>query len=153
VVEQSEVLCLEAEVGRFLETIVNYNDNMSFDYYKLVCVGDYQGDMCDLFEDFGRGIVGSILIRKDLIGARKRFIEEMTSNINKISIAELKGIANIIPNQEILVNAIVLREAKDSSEIENIATTQDEIYKAITLSAQKTVDSAAKELIRYREAL
>lgn len=73
--------------------------------------------------------------------------------LSRAAVAELKGIAHIIPNQNILVNAIVLREAKDSSEIENIVTTQDEIYKAITLNTQRTIDPAAKEVVRYREAL
>jgi len=72
---------------------------------------------------------------------------------SRAALAELKGIAHIIPNQEILVNAIVLREAKDSSEIENIVTTQDEIYKAITLKTRKNADPGAKEVLRYREAL
>ncbi len=63
---------------------------------------------------------------------------------SRAALAELKGIAHIIPNQEILINAIVLREVKDSSEIENIITTQDEIYKAITLKTQKNADPAAK---------
>ena len=40
----------------------------------------------------------------------------------RAAIAELKGIANIIPNQEFLINAIVLQESKDSSEVENIIT-------------------------------
>jgi Fic family protein len=73
--------------------------------------------------------------------------------LSRAAVSELKGIANIIPNQDILVNAIVLREAKDSSEIENIVTTQDAIYKAIAISTQKTIDPAAKEVVRYREAL
>lgn len=46
------------------------------------------------------------------------------------ALAELKGIAKTIPNQLMLVNAIMLQEAKDCSEIENIITTQDELYKA-----------------------
>ena len=46
------------------------------------------------------------------------------------ALAELKGIADSIPNQSMLVNAIVLQEAKDSSEIENIITSQDELYRA-----------------------
>jgi len=44
-------------------------------------------------------------------------------------LAELKGIANSIPNQNILINTIALQEAKDSSEIENIITTYDDLYK------------------------
>lgn len=72
---------------------------------------------------------------------------------SRAAIAELKGIANIIPNQAILINAIVLQEAKDSSEIENIITTQDELYKAITLKTKKNIDAATKEVVNYREAL
>ena len=52
---------------------------------------------------------------------------------NKASsaLAELKGMARTIPNQSMIINAIVLQEAKDSSEIENIITTQDELYKEL----------------------
>ncbi|HBI37156.1 MAG: addiction module protein [Spirochaetes bacterium GWF1_31_7] len=68
------------------------------------------------------------------------------------SISELKGIAHIIPNQSILINAIVLQEAKDSSEIENIITTKDKLYKAVSSNAKK-YDPATKEVMFYREAL
>lgn len=71
----------------------------------------------------------------------------------RAAISELKGFANIIPNQSILINAIILREAKDSSEIENIITTQDEIYKAVSANSRSVVDPAVKEVLRYREAL
>ena len=47
-------------------------------------------------------------------------------------LAELKGIASMLPNQAIFVNTIALREAKASSAIENIFTTDDELYKALT---------------------
>jgi len=73
-------------------------------------------------------------------------------NKARSAIAELKGIANIIPNQSILINAIILQEAKDSSEIENIITTQDDLYRAIS-GNQKKYDSSTKEVIHYREAL
>lgn len=68
------------------------------------------------------------------------------------AIAELKGIANIIPNQAILINAIVLQESKDSSEIENIITTKDDLYKAVSSTVTK-VSPATKEVMFYREAL
>ena len=68
------------------------------------------------------------------------------------ALGELKGIANIIPNQSILINAIVLQEAKDSSEIENIITTRDDLYKAVSATSLKA-DPAAKEVMLYREAL
>ncbi len=74
--------------------------------------------------------------------------------VNKATaaLAELKGIAKTIPNQAMLINAIVLQEAKDSSEIENIITTQDELYRALTIS-QKNISSATKEVINYRKAI
>lgn len=68
------------------------------------------------------------------------------------ALAELKGIANLIPNQSILINAVVLQESKDSSEIENIITTKDELYKAVSETAKK-IDAATKEVMFYREAL
>ncbi len=67
-------------------------------------------------------------------------------------IAELKGIAKTIPNQAMLINAIVLQEAKDSSEIENIITTQDELYKALTIN-KSSISFATKEVVNYREAI
>lgn len=67
-------------------------------------------------------------------------------------LAELKGRAGEIPNQSMLVNAITLQEAKDSSEIENIVTTQDNLYQAFTANAN-TTDAQTKEVLRYRHAL
>lgn len=46
------------------------------------------------------------------------------------ALAELKGMALSIPRQEIIINTLVLQEAKDSSEVENIVTTHDELYKS-----------------------
>lgn len=70
---------------------------------------------------------------------------------NKV-LAELKGLAGIIPNQAIVLNSLILREAKDSSEIENIITTQDELYKAFSVDVLST-DPNIKEVLKYREAL
>lgn len=67
------------------------------------------------------------------------------------SLAELKGFANSISNQHILINAITINEAKDSSEIENIVTTHDSIYKVLTESGYK--DESAKEVVDYRSAI
>ncbi|PLX33430.1 MAG: addiction module protein [Clostridiales bacterium] len=67
------------------------------------------------------------------------------------SLAELKGFSDTIPNKNILINAILINEAKDSSEIENIVTTHDEIYRAMSLDSFG--DSAAKEVVSYRAAL
>ena len=44
-------------------------------------------------------------------------------------LAELKGYADTIPNKNILINAVMINESKDSSEIENIITTHDDLYK------------------------
>jgi Fic family protein len=68
------------------------------------------------------------------------------------ALAELKGLGETVPNQAILVDSIVLQEAKASSEIENIITTHDALFRA--LSAQTSqIDHATKEVLRYREAL
>jgi Fic family protein len=67
------------------------------------------------------------------------------------ALGELKGIAKTIPNQAMLINAVVLQEAKDSSEIENIITTQDELYKALTTAGKQPVQ--VKEVINYRKAI
>lgn len=67
-------------------------------------------------------------------------------------LAELKGIAASIPNQGILINALGLQEAKDSSEIENIVTTHDELFKDEVLP-ESFANPAAKEVLRYRQAL
>ncbi|MGK0440625.1 MAG: Fic family protein [Pseudohongiellaceae bacterium] len=67
-------------------------------------------------------------------------------------LAELKGVAASIPNEAILINALTLQEAKDSSEIENIVTTHDEIYKA-SLSTEAITNAAAKEVQDYSFAL
>lgn len=68
------------------------------------------------------------------------------------ALAELKGRAAIIPNQNILINTLSLQEAKASSEIENIVTTQDELFQADFLS-EGLESAAAKEVARYRDAL
>jgi Fic family protein len=67
-------------------------------------------------------------------------------------LAELKGFAGTIPNQDILINTLALQEAKDSSEIENIVTTHDELFKDDVLP-ETFANPAAKEVLRYRQAL
>lgn len=69
-----------------------------------------------------------------------------------VALAELKGLAKTLPNQSILINAIVLKEARASSEVENIITTHDKLYEAITAKSAEP-DPATKEVLRYREAL
>ena len=63
----------------------------------------------------------------------------------------LTGVSKIIPNQNILINSLVLQEAKDSSEIENIITTHDELYRAQLDKTYASVES--KEVENYNEAL
>ena len=67
-------------------------------------------------------------------------------------LAELKGCAASIPNQGILINTLVLQEAKASSEVESYVTTQDELFQA-DLHIAEWMSPAAKEVSRYREAL
>lgn len=70
----------------------------------------------------------------------------------RAALAELKGRLPVIPNPLMLINTLVLQEAKDSSTIENIFTTNDELYKAFSSSAS-AANPATKEVLRYREAL
>jgi len=68
------------------------------------------------------------------------------------ALAELKGAGDLIPNQSMLINAIPLQEAKLSSEIENIVTTQDELFRA-AMEEGGNFDPQTKEVVRYRTAL
>lgn len=66
-------------------------------------------------------------------------------------LAELKGVAATIPNESILINTLVLQEAKDSSAIENIITTDDELFRAELF--EEFVGPAQKEVQNYAHAL
>lgn len=68
------------------------------------------------------------------------------------ALAELKGIALTIPRQEILINTLTLQEAKDSSEVENIVTTHDELFKG-SLGLENLISPATKEVQNYISAL
>ena len=67
------------------------------------------------------------------------------------ALAKLNGVAKIIPNQAILINSLILQEAKDSSEIENIITTHDELYQS-SLDILN-ISHATKEVQSYSRAL
>lgn len=69
-----------------------------------------------------------------------------------IALAELKGIIYTLPNPSILLNAVILKEARASSEIENIITTHDKLYQALSVKGLE-VDNSTKEVLRYREAI
>lgn len=68
------------------------------------------------------------------------------------ALAELKGIAASIPNEGILISTLSLQEAKDSSAIENIITTHDDLYRSDS-AAKLFVSTAAKEVHNYASAL
>lgn len=67
-------------------------------------------------------------------------------------LAELKGVAGTVPNEGILINTLSLQEAKDSSAIENIITTHDDLYRSDAL-ANRFATPAAKEVYSYAQAL
>lgn len=68
------------------------------------------------------------------------------------ALGQLKGLAKSIPRQDILINSLVFQEAKDSSEIENIVTTHDELYKS-TLELDRDMSPETKEVRNYVAAL
>ena len=69
----------------------------------------------------------------------------------RAALAELKQAAELLPNQNLLINLLPLLEAKDSSEIENIVTTSDKLFRYSEDEAH--ADLATKEALRYRTAL
>ena len=68
------------------------------------------------------------------------------------ALAELKGSGYLIPNQSILINSIPLQEARLSSEIENIVTTQDALFRA-AMEPLNPTDPQTREVLHYRTAL
>lgn len=68
-------------------------------------------------------------------------------------LAELKGVAHTIPNEEILLQTLTLQEARQSSDIENIVTTQDELYQASLETKDEYMSPATKEVLRYGVAM
>lgn len=82
-----------------------------------------------------------------------KVILKQLNNANR-RLAELKGVAMTILNENILVSTLTLQEAKDSSEVENIVTTQDDLYQGAAASfSDYAVNAATKEVLNYREAL
>jgi Fic family protein len=70
----------------------------------------------------------------------------------RAALAELKQAAELIPNQRMLINTLPLLEAKDSSEIENIVTTADQLFQ-YAQGGDNLANAATKEALRYRTAL
>lgn len=81
----------------------------------------------------------------------KEIMRQLISANKKL--AELKGVAMTIPNESILISTLALQEAKNSNEVENIVTTQDDIFKADLDIKQEYVNASAKEVMNYRVAL
>lgn len=73
-------------------------------------------------------------------------------NTARAALAGLNGVAESIPNERIILNTLSLQEAKDSSAIENIVTTHDELYTSDSIARQFT-SHAAKEVYNYAQAL
>ncbi|MBN9291907.1 MAG: Fic family protein [Hyphomicrobium denitrificans] len=69
------------------------------------------------------------------------------------ALAALKERGRRIPDQSVLINAIPIMEAKDSSAIENIVTTSDALFRDASLKDDSDADPATKEASRYRSAL
>ena len=95
-------------------------------------------EIYDITELHKKGVFSTRRILKELIPAR-------------CHLAELKGLIPIIPNDKILISNLTLQEAKDSSAIENIVTTQDSIYRHRIKSDVR--NTANQEIYRYRKAL
>lgn len=70
----------------------------------------------------------------------------------RTALAELKGVTSSIPNENILIETLTLREAKESSAIENIISTFAEVYQSSLFSSQPS-NAATKEVRQYAEAL
>lgn len=68
------------------------------------------------------------------------------------ALAELRGWSFNQANPLLLLQSIALQEAKSSNEIENIVTTNDELYQAFAAPFDKNISSAAKEVLHYKEA-
>lgn len=81
----------------------------------------------------------------------KEVLKQLTRSHRRL--AELKGLALTIPNERILISTLTLQEAKDSSEVENIVTTQDDLYKAELDVKQSIINASTKEVLAYREAI
>ncbi len=69
----------------------------------------------------------------------------------RAALAELKQAASLVPNQAMLITSLPLLEARASSEIENVVTTADELFRSLPTGSAP--DPATREALRYREAV
>ncbi len=81
----------------------------------------------------------------------KNILRQLSKSNRRL--AELKGVALTIPNENILLSSLVLQEALDSSAVENIVTTSDELYRAELDIKGEISNVAAKEVLNYRQAM
>ena len=81
----------------------------------------------------------------------KNILRQLSKSNRRL--AELKGVALTIPNENILLSSLVLQEALDSSALENIVTTSDELYRAELDIKGEISNAAAKEVLNYRQAM
>ena len=81
----------------------------------------------------------------------KAIMRQLTKSNRRL--AELKGVALTIPNENILLSSLVLQEALDSSAVENIVTTSDELYRAELDIKGGLTNATTKEVLNYREAM
>ena len=79
-------------------------------------------------------------VMKQLVSANRR-------------LAELRGVALSIPNESILISTLTLQEARESSLVENIVTTQDDLFRADLNMHQTAINASAKEVLNYRAAI
>lgn len=70
----------------------------------------------------------------------------------RTALADLKGAGSLIPNQSILLQTLGVQEARLSSEIENVVTTSDQLYRALA-DDPRSADAATKEVLYYNDAL
>lgn len=81
----------------------------------------------------------------------KNILRQLSKSNRRL--AELKGVALTIPNENILLSSLVLQEALDSSAVENIVTTSDELYRAELDIKGEISNAAAKDVLNYRQAM
>ena len=80
---------------------------------------------------------------------------EVLKQVNRANkkLTELKGVAQTIPNEQILISSLTLQESRDSSFVENIVTTHDELFRAELEPNLQSFNAATKEVLHYREAI
>ncbi len=143
---------------KVFQICLHSNDQRFFDRYFAICqilyIFDIWKKICQKMEPYDRNTPYNAL--PPLPPEKELYMDDDV--LNKLvaasrRLSELKGLASALPNQSIFVNTIALREAKASSAIENIFTTDDELYKSLSYQEDDYLEGPAKEILHYREAL